>query len=383
MHGQEIADPSADARVHLGPLALSPSLQIPTIGVDTNVFNSVDNPQRDFTITMEPQTDAWLHFGPGLLSARIGLGLVYFQKFTAERAINTDDSFRLDLPLNRLRPYVIESYSNARRRPTEEIDARARYRTDATTVGLDLAVFGKTSVGVYARRDRTRFDQDELFFNVDLAQNLNRTGTAAGLRLSHDLTPLTTVVLTGETAQDRFEFSPDRSARSLSGTVGLVLKPEALISGNASIGYEAFEMPDADVTSYHGLTATAGVGYVLLGMTKFDAQVTRQVQYSFDSSTPYYVLSGVSGSITQRILGPVSLVVDGGNQRLVYRTRAGAPDVLGRTDTVQRYGGGLSYRLGPTLDLGFLVNQERRRSTAELREFSGLRFGLSLSYGHQ
>jgi hypothetical protein len=380
---QQVVDRSADAPVHMGPLALEPSFQLTNLGIDTNVFNSVDNPQRDFTMTMEPQTLAWLHLGRGLLSARLGAGLVYFRKFAGERAINTDNQVRFDLPLNRFRPYVVEQYSNARQRPTEEIDARARYRDNATTVGVDLGLLSRTTVGVYGRRDQLAYAANQQFFGADLAAALNRTEIAAGVDLKHELTPFTTLVLSGETARDRFELSPDRNSRTVQGTLGVVLSPAALISGNASVGYQSFEMPGAHVSSYHGLTATAGVGYVLLGVTRFDVQVTRQVQYSFDGNTPYYVLSGVSGSVSQELFGPVSLVINGANQQLAYRAAAGVPESFARTDTAQTYGGGLSFRVGPTFDISALADEYQRTSPADLRQFKDLRFGISISYGKQ
>ncbi len=369
---QQSTDPAANAKVHIGPLALTPSVSLTNLGIDTNVFNTVDNPQRDFTVTLKPETLAWLHLGRGLLTANIGGGIVYFKKFASQRSIDTDDTVRLDLPLNRLRPYAIEAYKNARERPNAEIDARARYTTNSTTAGLDLRIFGQTSIGAYGRYDRVRYDQNELFFGTNLAQSLNRHTTAAGVTLSEQLTPFTTVTLTGEASQDRFKFDTEKNSDSVRGLLGIALNPAALISGKATIGYRKFDALGGGVPGFKGLTATADLNYVLLGRTRFGLQVQRDVDYSFDIITPYYVLTAVNASVAQQLFGPVDLTVRGGRQSLAYRGIAGdVQQAANRTDLVYSYGGGIGYRIGDDLRVGFNVDQYRRTSSVDIRQVRG------------
>ena len=52
-----------------------------------------------------------------------------------------------------------------------------------------------------------------------------------------------------------------------------------------------------------------------------------------------------------------------------------------RTDTVQAYGGGVGYRAGKTLRVGFNVDQQKRKSRVALSQYEGLRFGTSVTYG--
>ena len=70
------------------------------------------------------------------------------------------------------------------------------------------------------------------------------------------------------------------------------------------------------------------------------------------------------------------------SQRLEYRTREGttvaAPD---RTDRIRNYGGGVGVRMGEELRLGFNIDNERRTSVLEDREYKGLRYGVSITYG--
>jgi hypothetical protein len=379
-------DPVAHARVHFGPLGLTPSAALSNMGIDTNVFNAFDDPKQDFTMTFTPQSDLWMHMGRGLLSGHVSAGLVYFQKFASERAFNTADALRFDLPLNRFRPYVIEAYTNARQRPNFEIDARSRYQVDATTIGVDLALFGKTTVGVYGRRDRTRYQQDELFFGTNLANALNRTDNTLGFRIAHELTPLTTVTLSGETERDRFQVDTRKDSNSQRYSLGVDLNPAALISGSATVGYRRFHALGPGVPDYNGLTAKADVSYILLGVTQLSMQFLRDLDYSFYGvdQAPYYVLTGLSGSVTQHFFGPFDLVARAGHQHLAYRgTLSSTTSAANRVDTYRTVGGGLSYRYSPDVRLGFNIDDVHRTTPLEDHAFDGLRFGVSVTYGPQ
>src|SRR5262245_11594260 len=57
-------DPNA-VRIRLGPLWLNPTVSMPAIGIDTNVFNDPESrgPKQDFAIVLSPRADLWLHMG--------------------------------------------------------------------------------------------------------------------------------------------------------------------------------------------------------------------------------------------------------------------------------------------------------------------------------
>ena len=60
------------ARMRLGPLYLNPVLQIRELGVDTNVFNTFDDPKSDFTATLGPEIESWLPLGRRILITAFG-----------------------------------------------------------------------------------------------------------------------------------------------------------------------------------------------------------------------------------------------------------------------------------------------------------------------
>ena len=141
--------------------------------------------------------------------------------------------------------------------------------------------------------------------------------------------------------------------------------------------------PEAsDLAGYRGTTASAGLTYTLLGSTRIGGTITRDVEFSYDVNQPYYLLTGGTASIAQQIFGPIDVVARVGAQRLKYQSRTGAdvtaPD---RIDHVRMYGVGFGTHLGRDLRLGFNIDKERRTSVLTDREYKGLRYGSSLTYG--
>ena len=74
-------------RVRIGPLLMNPTISLTNLGVDHNVFNDPANklPKEDFTFTVTPATDFWVHLGPTWLSATLQEQINWYQKYL-ERA---------------------------------------------------------------------------------------------------------------------------------------------------------------------------------------------------------------------------------------------------------------------------------------------------------
>jgi hypothetical protein len=374
-------EPPANVRMHIGPLYVNPTLALTNAGRDTNVFNDATNPQSDFTVTITPATDLWLRVGPSWVQSNIREDIVWFNRFAGERSANNSYQVKWIVPLNRLTITPIWTYTNTRERPGFEIDARAE-RTENSYGGvLEYRLLSKTFVGVDGRRTVTDFDQAATFLGTNLHAELNRTGTSAAVTLRHQLTPLTAFVVGVTDLQDRFDFDRLRNSETRLVTGGIRFDPAALIKGSASFGYEEFKPASSDVSGYKGSSAAVDLNYVLVGVTKFSVQATRNVQYSYDVNQPYYVLTGGTASISQQIFGPLDIVVRGGLQRLEYRDRVGAiVPVADRVDHQTSYGGGIGYHLGRDTRIGVNIDQSRRDSAVSSRQYKGLVYGVAVTY---
>jgi len=374
-------DPISTARMHLGPLAFTPTIAVSNLGIDTNVFNSLDAPKRDFTTTLSPQAQFWLRLGQGRLSGATQLHYVHYQKYATERALSARNEVRVELPLHRITPYVSDTFINARERPGYEIDARARRVENTVRLGTEVRVGGKTSLDFAAGRTRVRFDADEVFLGTHLREVLNRTTDGVYLSLRHDLTPLTTVAIDAEAQRDRFELSPVRNADTVRVVLGLDFSPFTLITGSARAGYRKYDALGSGGRGYRGMVAAADLGYTLRGITRFAVHVERDIAYSFEVAEPYYLQTGASATITQKITPRWDVQLTGGRYNLDYQQIAPVGLGAGRTDDVRTAGGGIGYSLGPATRLGISVDRYRRSSDRETRAYRGTRVGASFSYG--
>ncbi len=378
---QQPPDPSTTARVRVGPLALTPTISLSNIGVDTNVFNNWEDPKQDFTVTLSPQTQFWLRLGRGRLSGTTQLSYVHYQTYASERARNTRNEVRVELPLTWITPYVSDTFINARERPGYEIDARARRVEHTLTLGTDVRVGAKTTAGFSVWRTKMRFDADEVFLGTSLSEVLNRTSDGVRVSLRRKVTPLTTFVIDADAQRDRFEFSPIRDADSVRVAPGFDFAPFTLITGSGRIGYRKYDALGPGTRGYRGLVAAADLGYTLLGVTRFAVHTERDIAYSYDIAEPYYLQTGVSGTLTQKITPRWDVQLIGGRYQLDYQQVAAVGLGAGQTDEVRTIGGGIGYTLGPGRRLGVNVEKYRRTSDRQTREYNAMRIGASLSYG--
>ncbi len=375
-------EPSELARFQYGPIRFTPVLLVRNIGVDTNVFNQASAPESDFTASIGPGADYWVRLGRARVVGKTALEYNYFQEFKTERSISTQNEVRVELPLNRIMPFLEGAYDNRRRRPDYEIDLRTRYRTMRIGGGVDVRASSRTTVRFEADQGQLRFDEHSTYFGSDLGDELDRTTRLYRLSVRRALTPLTTFVVQTERQEDRFDVSVDRDADSYRIFPGVELDPHALIGGRGFVGYRSFRTHEADVPDYDGVVALVEAVYALRA-TRFGVAVQRDVWYSYELIEPYFVVTDVTLEVTQKVTYNWDTVGRFGRQILDYQRRESfGPSE--RTDMVWRVGGGIGRRVGRTARIGFDVDHIRRDSP-ELpeRSYEGWRIGGSLVYGVQ
>jgi hypothetical protein len=381
---QAPAGPPENARMRLGPVFLDPTLSLTNAGVDDNVFNDPKSasPKSDATMTVTPKTSFWVRFGPSWLSGSVREDLVYFKESVSERSANITYELAWWIPFNRITFRPSATYVDTHDRPGYEIDTRAP-RTDLTYAGeVDVKWVSKSTIVLKASRYQEQFDQGTTFDSINLHDALNRVTTTEGISLEYHVTPLTTLSADYSVGQDRFTYDTDRNSDST--TVGGTVKfdPAALIKGAASIGYQDYRPHDPGTPGYKGVTAMVSLSYVLLGSTRVNVNGARGVRYSYDINQPYYIETGGSFVVDQQVFGPVDVQVLGGWHELLYTDRIGAVTVEpNRTDHMKTIGGGIGYHLGRDTRVGFTLSQDRRESVLSTHQYTGLRYGFSVTYG--
>jgi putative beta-barrel porin BBP2 len=354
-------------------------LSIMNAGSDSNVFNDADHPQEDLTATIIPRLVARVRAGRVVFSYGAATDLVYFQDFKDEESMNFGTDGRLDANLGRLQPYVSSGWVSTKERLNAEIDERAPRTQRTITVGTRLSVASHTDIVLNVRHADLAYDEGSEFRGTDLAHNLNSNTDSleGGVQLA--LTPLTTLTLTASLQRDRFDSAHERDADTFRITPTLQFDPTALIRGTVSVGYRHFGPLDSSVPDFSGVVIQVIAGYTLMERMKFDLDLTRDVQYSYEDLEPYYLATGGRVAATYQLVGPIDVQGFGGRQSLGYRsTLTGGAS---RTDRVETFGGGTGYRWHSQFRLGLTWEMNRRLSDLPDRHYERRRLFASFTYG--
>lgn len=376
-------DPT-QVRIRFGPLWMNPTIALTNIGIDQNVFNEPldQHPKQDFTFTVTPNTELWLHVGRTWVVGSMKEDIIWFQKYNTERAANNTYTVGWKVPLNRLYVSVGAKRASLRNRPGFEIDSRAQRNETSYDAKIEVRGFSRTFLGVTGSRSKQDFDEANTFKDVNLRDELNHVTTTLGVTVREQLTSLTSISAAATRSEDRFDYSSLRDSRSMAVSAGISFDPAALIKGGATFGYRDFQPDSPDLPRFTGTTASVNLTYVLLGSTRLAATISRDIQYSYDINQPYYLQTGYSGSIAQQLFGPFDVVARGGIASMAYENRAGAvilsPD---RVDRMQTYGAGIGFHMSKDLRLGVNVDKERRLSDLASRRFDNLKLSSAVTYG--
>lgn len=374
------APPPAAPQLHLGPVGILPRLDISELGVDSNVFNSPDDPQSDFTANIIPRVNAAARGGWIEVTGNATVGFLYFHKFTSERAINRSAEGRVEVTQGLLRPFVFGSIVDTNERLNAEIDARAHHRQPGYGGGVAIAVTTRTSILLQARRNSLDYFPGEEFRDVDLSRTMNSNVDVYETGLRFGLTPLTTWETTFGVQHDRFDNEPLRDSNSDRFMTSLVFNPSAVIQGRGGFGYRNFKPKDSELAGYSGAIWSGALTYTNGGL-KLDGAFERDVRYSYQQLQPYYLMKLIRVTATQVIVGSFDVLGTFARTGMDYRAlRAGTEPA--RIDTMRLATIGAGYRIGATARLGINAEWSRRESDlASFYTYDRRRIYGTLNYG--
>ncbi len=282
---QRNEDPRTEAKIHFGPVYLTPEVQLRQIGVDTNVFNSAINPKSDFTFTLGPEAHVWVPIGRrGLVKTTAGADLVYFQEYSSERSIDPHAEVRGEVYLHRVTLFLENDLLNTRQRPNYEIDVRARRLENTLRAGGELRLSRKFAVEVAGRKSILRFDGDQVFTGSDLEQTLNRDTNGLSATARYQRTPLTTLAVRTETYRDRFISAPLRDGDTLRVQPGVEFRPRALVSGSAYLGYGRFLALHDELPDFRGVVGSARLRFRLPRAATLEFSGDRDLGFSYEAA---------------------------------------------------------------------------------------------------
>jgi hypothetical protein len=369
----------SNARMHVGPLYLNPALQLRELGVDSNVFNSTEDPKSDFTTTLAPQLEMWLPLNRRILvSGMAGSDVVYYATYKNQRSLNGAYTARADITLHRLTFFAVDNLTNTRERPNFEIDIRPRRFEHGIGGGLGFKLHDKLAVELSGRQARLRYDDKATFEGTNLSAYLDRDARAVAVDAGFRITPYTTVGFRGETIRDRFVKARERDGDSVRALPYVTFNPRALIKGTAAVGFRRFTPRSVQVPAFSGLVASAGLAYTLNGSTSFGLTVDRDLTYSFEPSSPYFIQTGFGVSGRRQLVRNFDAIAGVQRYAYAYRLLASPAALLasaGRREITTNYSFDVGYRASRKARIGFgVVSWHRSSNQRADRDYDGLRF---------
>ena len=381
---QSINQIREDYRLRVGALHVEPAIVLKELGVDTNVFHRTGDTSADFTTTVTPRAALAVPFANrALVKATLDADLVYFAKFASERSVDPQATVRGEVYAQRLTFFVEEAYLNTRERPNYEIDLRARHVQNDLTAGVAFRPAASTSVEVAARRGSTRFDGDDYFQEQRLKETLDRDTRVFGVTARYRRNGLTTVGLRYENQTDRFPLSPIRDTDSFRVMPGVELRPRALVSGSAWVGFRRFTPKASILRGQDILVAQMALSYTLLDATTFGVTYHRDYEFAFEALTPYFMDNSVGVFVRRAIGARFDVIVNVARHRYAFQSVIGdtPQSSSDRVDTTNNYGVNVGRRLTARTRLGFGLWYWTRDSTRRTyQNYNGLRMGLTSTY---
>jgi hypothetical protein len=311
---------------------------------------------------------------------RVTNELVYYRRYASERGSNTLYSGLFSAGLTRVSPYFGIDYTSTRERPGFEVDERARHSITKARTGAEFRLGPMTQVGLELARTARTFTNESSFRGVVLSDELDRTESVARLSIRHALTPLTRATFAVDVQSDRFNETGTRDSDSYRVTAGVQFEPLALIAGGATFGYRRLRFLGGSLEGNAGFISAVNLTYTVFTSTRLTVLAARDAQYSYDPGHPYYVQTGGSALITQRIFGAWDVQLSGGRQTLAYRDSMGRRSETAETDRLVQHGFGVGYTFGKATRLGISISRSRRRSPDPVRRFEGNQIGTSVTY---
>jgi hypothetical protein len=375
-------DPDAST-THLGPIGITPTFFLRAVGRDDNVFNDAVNPKSDYTFTLVPGAKMLLKPRFLRLEYITSTEYVYYRQYKTERSTNNSSGLRVQFNLARIQPYVTTTGSSSKERINTEVDKRARHRERMYGGGVGVKLGSRFTLGSAVRFTRLEFDPGATFRGEDLARNFNSDLRSIETSAIIELTPFTSFTLAVSREQQLFAQSHERDSDSWRVTPTFSFSPQAVLNGAISFGYRRFTPRSPALPAFSGLVATATAGTTLWSRYRLDMIFGRDLRYSYQADTPYYLMTGGTLTVTVSLAGPFDLQANGSRQILAYRGNLVTLNTkLPGDDTVTGYGGGFGYRPIERLRIGINAGWSQRDSQlASDREFKNRRIFGALTWG--
>jgi hypothetical protein len=369
---------------------VTPRLQIKDAGVDTNVFQTLNDPTRDEVVVFGPRVESVMELRRVRAWSLAFLEVNYFNREGEERFTDFYGDGRFELDAGPLMVFGGGGGGQFHNRFSIDVDERLKRQEKRGFVGLTWHVTRRFSATAQGGNEVLTFAPAAFRLGGFVKEAMDRNTLTGTGQLRFALTNRTTLVVSAEALEDRFFSQPLDSPRvrqSQRYLAGFELGERALVTGRLLAGFRKFPGTLAHGSPpYEGPVISADLALPLrTARLRFIGE--RDVQYA-GSLVAVGTLRYRNAFVYERYRGeatfglPLGLlgVLDAGFENARYMLPYPYPDVFHlsrRVDHRWTAGGALLRQLGDRARLGAHVQWARRVSSLPLFSYEGVRYGLS------
>jgi hypothetical protein len=376
----------ANSTYHLGPIRLLPGFDLSNAGYNSNVFGHPQNPEGDWTATLNVGTKLILPFGGKFyFIGDFFPGYTWYAKFSDLSSFSGTASGAFAAYFNRLS-------IDAGIRGTEhivilsEVPQPTLSKTVNVYADFDLKLTGTLSFFTEGDGLKVRDTQPGVpLEDKSLVQRYNRTDKAIEGGLRYSFAPGWTITPEVQYTTSDFEFTPEeRNNTSLGYLLGLHYNGDRFYV-NLIGGYREGDEWNSTFPHYATPVGSYFVSYFIRPWLEVRSDGQRRVAYSVDIHNPYYYNMLVAGVLNIQVHPRILLKGFGGVGQNKYPIPQPAAGVIGapevqRLDKLSNYGGGASVILSRRLTLTVLATQKKDVSNLPANSYSILQYSTFLTF---
>jgi hypothetical protein len=390
---QEASGPQGRHRA--GAFAFTPRLILRDAGVDTNVFETLQDPVRDDVVVLRPELDGDVSLGGRLRLTGLGFAEVnYFRRQGEERSTDFYGEGEAVLTLGPVQVIGGGGGGQFTQRFSIDVDDRLKRQERRAHGELIWRVTPRVSLAATGRSEVLTFAPGVFRLGGDVKEAMDRNTLAGTGELRYTLTPRTNLLVAADALEDRFfSESPElpRVRRSYRYLGGLEIREEEsgrLPSGKVLAGLREFPGTLAQGSPpYRGPALAADLVVPLGRIGRVHFEGGRDVLYASSlvdlGAVRYrnaFVYEHYRGEDALSLPLSLSLLVSAGFERARYLLPYPYPDASSLWDRVDHMwtgGVGLIRRFSDSFRIGANVAWARRVSSLPLFSYEGMTYGLS------
>ena len=374
-------------RFRVGPVYLTPKLQLKNAGVDTNVFNQRTDEIADTSVVLSPTMLAAWPIGRRLrLTGESHVDLNYFRRQSSERSTDFGGEGRAELDINRFTFFGAGGGGQSRQRFSIDLDQRVLRHERWASTGVTIAATRRVSATVFGTGHVYEYGSF-LVRGANVKENLDRNDLTGTAQIRYVLSGRTTLVGSADAIEDRFLRQPraiSRVSRSYRYLGGFEFGEKAIIRGKLLAGIREFPASPS-APSYRGPALATSLTLPLLHYGLGTVVAERDIYFAFTPATTLAADRSRNTYVSTRFGGEAAVELplaffgraNFGFEEAKYLLPYLVEGALGRrVDHLWTAGASLlrSFRAG--IRVGGTIQWGRRVSSFPVFSYQGLRYGV-------